>query len=361
MMKLRYLSLALMCGTLIACQEPSSATGTKAQPEFCSALTQNMTNLSYNSSLDDLTRIQDQLKDCLASAEQNQKLQWLNDYHTMYGRFLSVDDSTTEMPELERSSYIELSSLNGVDFDSAYTAFSAIAEGKPADDNIVKQLSERTQYLIKNLQKSHIKLIDVGEGIFQFRYDNDFAVQLFAPNLQPEHAEFIQLMAKQNQQPMWVDAGLTRSLAELIDLALAWESYQKRYPNGYFAQDVTELLKAYQTMIFFGADNSRWVNDDITQFATAEDEQAMKKLAQQQDSMFASQAQTFLDFMQTSEEQRNVLYPIANQATEDEESQDWERLWEQLRLALKIEPTNDDAEQGIEDCFQGIVCEKATI
>ena len=201
------LSFAIL---LSACnREPEKQVAeTKQEPvavTACKTLSDHMTKIDAQSTLEELNQINLQLKDCIPQVDNKQILNWLEQSTTMYQKFLDTDGNTE--PQV-----------------IAFTDYSAsILENSPEDSidytkgdaKLFKTLSARDQYLIQNLGKSYLDLQYLGEGVFQYRRQPNYLIDVFAPHLSGDQTIFLKQMAKDNQKSFLNDGAITIPWSEI--------------------------------------------------------------------------------------------------------------------------------------------------
>lgn len=174
-------------------------------------------------------------------------------------------------------------------------------------------------------------------------------VSRFTSYLAEEDRAFFERMAMDNQEAFWFDAGITASFDNLIERALFWENYLKRYPNGRHKQEAQNLYNIYRYSLFFGSDNTYWTDDAMHYFIEPEDNLAMLDLSHKPDSQLAKDAKKFLAFMQTSDmERRGDIKPNGN------DYQDFSIARQRADEVMQV-PNPWLAESSM-DCFSGIFC-----
>lgn len=87
------------------------------------------------------------------------------------------------------------------------------------------QLSPRDQYLLQHEGQAYIELLYQGEGMFTYRRQPNYLVDVFSKALPADQKEFLSRMAKDNQDIFYNDGALAVSWKELTERALFWEKF----------------------------------------------------------------------------------------------------------------------------------------
>lgn len=314
---------------------PASAIDAKT----CLTLSDAMQKVDDESNIEAIYAIQQTLKACLPTASNAEVIALLKSYQTMYGHFLWSD----------------------LDSESDYETFnSAIYElyyGEGLSSTQLKTLTEHDQYLV-GLVKSgaDIRIYDEGEGYFSFTHNLKAMADIFTPYLRPDQRAFIERLAIDNQEGFWSDASVTVTFDELIERALFWEGYIKRYPDGYAVADAKSLLDFYRYIIFFGAENTQWTDDAIREFIYPKYQEKMIELTKLPNSILARDARNFLNFLALSDSERREKYPTPLIDDDGYEVNEWAAARYQLDKVMQIPSIWDDYPNS-RDCMNGVFCQ----
>lgn len=358
---IRIFTLCIMSSILLlGCQKPTQSTTEHEQTQQqnvkktthqdkCKNLDQAMQKVNENTTVEALNNINAQLKQCMNKVKNPQQLKWLNASTKMYQRFLKSD--TDEQSATAFGDYM-YSILENKDNHRT----SSIQKGDPV---LFKKLGKRDQYLLNHQGQAYIDFQHQGEGIFDYRREPQYGLDIFASTLPKDQQVFITRMAKDNQEVLIGDAALTISWAELVDRALFWENYIKQYPKGYFTADAKELFAEYTDYIFFGLDNTP-VSDEY-KTGTWFDEDALKEikaLAKRKDTQLSGRAQKFLMFIETPVEQRQQKFSLAPIKTQNEAGDELTSSGiarQQLREVLDL-PAYGWQINSPQDCHSDAIC-----
>ncbi|MGE6794487.1 hypothetical protein [Psychrobacter okhotskensis] len=301
---------------------------------ICTKLHDSINAIDNKSKIENIHSIQRQIQACLPTASNAEILQWLADYQAMYQRFLQFDNPT--------------------DSAAFFTVMSHVEQGKKITVAKLKQVNPRVRYLIGLvMSRSDVSVRYLGEGDFEFHHDLTAMADIFSPYLPDDQSAFIQRMAKDNQAIFWFDAAIAFSFEALVERAVFWEDFIKRYPKSRFYTDAKALLNTYRYLLFFGSENTQWTDDDIRKFDNPVDEQLMRQLAKRNDSELAQDVQKFFTFMQQSNTERQQRYPVPDKDENGHKINQWEVAHYQLDKALEIpSPWKEDNK----DCSTGILC-----
>lgn len=301
---------------------------------ICTKLHESINAIDNKSKIENIHSVQRQIQACLPTASNAEILQWLADYQAMYQRFLQFDNPT--------------------DSAAFFTVMSHVEQGKKITVAKLKQVNPRVRYLIGLvMSRSDVSVRYLGEGDFEFHHDLTAMADIFSPYLPDDQSAFIQRMAKDNQAIFWFDAAIAFSFEALVERAVFWEDFIKRYPKSRFYTDAKALLNTYRYLLFFGSENTQWTDNDIRKFDNSADEQLMRQLAKRNDSELAQDVQKFFTFMQQSNTERQQRYPVPDKDENGHKINQWEVAHYQLDEALEIpSPWKEDNK----DCSTGILC-----
>ncbi|MGM8887537.1 hypothetical protein ACS8FD_16550, partial [Psychrobacter sp. 1U2] len=208
---------------------------------ICSKLDDTINTIDNKSKIEDIHAVQRQIEACLPVADNAEILQWLEAYQSMYGRFLNTDSS------MDDEAFYSV--MDNIDQDGKLT----VAQ--------LKLVNPRVRYLISLVRsKADVSVRYIGEGHFAFHHDLSAMADMFTPYLPDDQSEFIQRMAQDNQEIFWFDAAIGISLEELVERAVFWEDFIGRYPDSRFYDDVKALLDTYRYLLFFGSENTQWID-----------------------------------------------------------------------------------------------------
>lgn len=308
---MRIFTLCIISSILLSgCQKPTESINEQAKQknvkknvsqDSCQNLDQAMQKMNENSTIETLDKINAQLKQCVSKVKSPQQLKWLNASTKMYHRFLKSD--TDELSSTAFGDYT-YSILENKD-NNLDQSISTALQGDP---ELFKKLGKRDQYLLEHQGQAYIEFQYIGEGIFEYRRQPQYILDIFARALPKDQQVFMHRMAKDNQEPLYNDSALAVSWAELVERALFWEKYLKQYPNATFKVDAQNLFNEYRYLIFFGSDNTpvsdlyfkdEWIDEE----ALIE----IQKLAKKQDTTLQIPAQKFLNFIQFSTDEHNQV------------------------------------------------------
>ncbi|WP_435950107.1 hypothetical protein [Psychrobacter sp. DM8] len=305
---------------------------------ICTRLSQTINKIDNTSKIEDIYALERQLNACLPIANNSEILKWLTDYQAMYARFLSID--------------------HDMDDENFYTIMSLAEQHIEVPSEHLKTTSPRLRYLIKLVESdADVSILYIGEGLYVFHHDLQAMADLFAPYLPSDQAKFVERMAMDNQDIFWNDAAVAVPFAEVIDRAIFWENYIQTYPDSYFIKNAKNLFKMYRYTLFFGSDNTDWIDDLSREFYDPAYEPMIRKLSARPNSILAKDAKTLLKFMAMSDNERKQKYPTDAQNEENSEWAAWAKASEQLNQALPIpSPWGDNDDNNYRDCLSSIIC-----
>ncbi|MGB9037819.1 MAG: hypothetical protein WCC23_04795 [Acinetobacter calcoaceticus] len=310
----------------------------------CIQINAAIQKINQNSKIEDLNQINEKLKTCVPSLKNDEQLKLINASTTMYQRFLKQDYTDKTARAFEAFGY-------------------AVLEQKQRDPKKViqsqkklfDQLSPRDQYLLQHNGQAYIDLLYQGEGMFTYRRQPSYLVDVFSKALTADQKEFLTRMAKDNQDIFYNDGALAVSWKELTERALFWEKFIQKYPKSHFIGDAKLLFNEYRYFIFFGLDNTP-VSDEYAP-NTWFDKDALEQirfLSTQNQSSLAKPAQQFLKFIATPVEERNKQFKIDLTEKNGDKKSNYQITHEQLEQLLKFDsPWNTEVYR---DCHIDAVC-----
>jgi len=314
------------------------------QNNSCIEINAAIQKINQNSKIEDLNQINEKLKTCIPSLKNDEQLKLINASTTMYQRFLKQDYTDKTARAFESFGY-------------------AVLEQKQRDPKKViqsqkklfDQLSPRDQYLLQHNGEAYIDLLYQGEGMFTYRRQPNYLVDVFSKALTADQKEFLTRMAKDNQDIFYNDGALAVSWKELTERALFWEKFIQKYPKSHFISDAKLLFNEYRYFIFFGLDNTP-VSDEYAP-NTWFDKDALQQihfLSTQSQSSLAKPAQQFLKFIATPVEERNKQFKIDLTEKNGDKKSNYQITHEQLEQLLKFDsPWNTEVYR---DCHIDAVC-----
>ncbi|WP_082250186.1 hypothetical protein [Acinetobacter calcoaceticus] len=310
----------------------------------CIQINAAMQKINQTSKIEDLNQINEKLKTCVPSLKNDEQIKLINASTTMYQRFLKQDYTDKTARAFEAFGY-------------------AVLEQKQRDPKKViqsqkklfDQLSPRDQYLLQHNGEAYIDLLYQGEGMFTYRRQPNYLVDVFSKALPFDQKEFLTRMAKDNQNIFYNDGALAVSWKELTERALFWEKFIQKYPKSHFIGDAKLLFNEYRYFIFFGLDNTpvsdeyapnTWIDKDALQ--------QIRFLSTQSQSSLAKPAQQFLKFIATPVEERKTQFNVELTDKSGEKKSNYQITHEQLEQLLKFDsPWNTEVYR---DCHIDAVC-----
>lgn len=117
-------------------------------------------------------------------------------------------------------------------------------------------LTDRQKALVSNLHASRLKPVSDGEGGVYLVPAYETILPTVKARTSAAVDDYLDLLAKEDTSPVFMDAGLAVELTELADrLALSERLMEQPLPKR-FASKVAELNQFYTDALLFGADNS---------------------------------------------------------------------------------------------------------
>lgn len=339
------LFIIMMCGVLSACYQPvpeEKRVEQQKQDEIknvtpdlnliCERLQKEMQQMSAQRTTFALQQINQDIRLCLPLMPfpEQKKLMQLADQ--MYIQFLKIDRS--------------------VEQQAAFDLYAHDQSQIPTiQQSQFEQLHIRDQYLLRHMGQAYIDLVDTNDHKTSYQRNALYLAKVFAPYFPDSEKEFMQELAKQNQQPAFKKNTVLITPDEISRRAQFWESYLKKFPQSSYKHDAQYLLDVYSSLLFIGLENSPVsiyfeANFDI-QAATLSE---IEHLAEQKNSRLADQARLFLRFIEMDGSQRLKILGI----TQNEYStQPHARDQLQHYLHLKV---FDFSKPAARDCFRDAIC-----
>lgn len=310
----------------------------------CIQINTAIQKINQNSKIEDLNQINEKLKTCVPSLKNDEQLKLIDASTAMYQRFLKQDYTDKTARAFEAFGYTVLE-------QKQRDPKKVIQSQKKLFD----QLSPRDQYLLQHNGEAYIDLLYQGEGMFTYRRQPNYLVDVFSKALTTDQKEFLTRMAKDNQDIFYNDGALAVSWKELTERALFWEKFIQKYPKSHFIGDAKLLFNEYRYFIFFGLDNTP-VSDEYAP-NTWFDKDAIEQiqfLSIQNQSSLAKPAQQFLKFIATPVEERNKQFKINLTEKNGDKKSNYQITHEQLEQLLKFDsPWNTEVYR---DCHIDAVC-----
>ena len=317
----------------------------------CNAISQALKTISNENTIDDIEKIENELKECLPTVDNTTQLQWANDYHQAYENFLTLWRLDGDKPFID-----------DIDDEAFYNTMTALSNNQTPNPKELAILPKRVQYLAKLSQDNKIKVQYLCEGEFEFAQKYQNYLDIFVPHLSKDQIIFTKQLVKENDRIFWCDAGIAISLRELIERTLFWQDFIKKYPDSQFIDDAKYLYQFYEYYLFFGSENTHWLEDDKTAFIGHTEEGDDKTVEEhfidlaKQDNALGKKAQAYLEFVATPVDEREQKYPLKPEEYPSEEYEEWRNIELarlQLHKALDIlgNPTDGSA-----DCFSAPMC-----
>ncbi|MEC7121292.1 MAG: hypothetical protein VXW65_15505 [Pseudomonadota bacterium] len=117
-------------------------------------------------------------------------------------------------------------------------------------------LNDIERQLIQDLDRQQIDILDIGEGLFEFRLNPRYWIEPFGKMLTAADRAYFALMAEQNQEQYYYDAAIAISWEALGQRAYAWERYLATYPDSYFGKAAEQAHQEYVMHLLVGMDNT---------------------------------------------------------------------------------------------------------
>lgn len=316
----------------------------------CNAISQALKTISNENTIDDIEKIENELKECLPTVDNATQLQWANDYHQAYENFLTLWRLDGDKPLLD-----------DIDDEAFYNTMTALSDNQTPNPKELAILPKRVQYLAKLSQDNKIKVQYLCEGEFEFAQKYQNYLDIFVPHLSKDQIIFTKQLVKENDKIFWCDASIAIPLRELIERTLFWQDFPKEYPNSQLTKSAESNYQDYAYYLFFGAENTQWLEYDKTAFINHTEEGDNKTIEQhfidlaKHESPLGEKAKAYLEFVATPIDERPEKYPLDESLLTDKETgepiSEWELATLQLQKALNLTQPNYN-----EQCADMVFC-----
>lgn len=132
----------------------------------------------------------------------------------------------------------------------------------PLLDAAAKNLTEKQKALSSDLHKAKLRLVGDGEGGVYLTP----AYETILPTVKAKTSlpvdDCLDLIAKEDTMPTFLDAGLAIEMTELVDKLVKSESLQTQRLPQRFTNEATRLNRFYTLALIRGSDNSPALEDD---------------------------------------------------------------------------------------------------
>lgn len=251
------ISTILALSLLTACQKPETATKDEkiktstpekksdtveipAFPENCDAVDTAIKNLEKSYSPEDLNRLNQLFKKCVASVPLETRYEWIDQSDKIYEYQIS------KLPKNVQNYITQLSD------DVSSSDKKALAQ-------LYKKMTPQEQYIAKNHKVLYLYQYNLGEGDYSVAQDPRYKLEIFAASLPEADQIYLKEIVKQEDAidgSIDKDAGLSASFTELSNWIIFWENYLTQYPNSHFNKQVKNTIKFYQGYLFRGLENT---------------------------------------------------------------------------------------------------------
>jgi len=180
-------------------QKPTEQKATQKQDSSCLQIMAATQKINQNSKIEDLNQINEKLKSCVPSLKNDEQLKLIDASTAMYQRFLKQDYTEKTGRAFEAFGYAVLEQKQD------------LKKVIQTQKKLFDQLSPRDQYLLQHEGQAYIELLYQGEGMFTYRRQPSYLVDVFSKSLPADQKEFLTRMAKDNQNIFYNDGALAIS------------------------------------------------------------------------------------------------------------------------------------------------------
>ncbi|PNW18197.1 hypothetical protein C1642_05750, partial [Acinetobacter sp. AKBS16] len=168
-------------------QKSTEQKAIQKQDSSCLQIMVAMHTINQNSKIEDLNQINEKLKTCVPSLKNEEQLKLIEASTAMYQRFLKQDYTDKTARAFEAFGYAVLEQKQD------------LKKVIQSQKKLFAQLSPRDQYLLQHEGQAYIDLLYQGEGMFTYRRQPNYLVDVFSKALPADQKEFLSRMAKDNQ------------------------------------------------------------------------------------------------------------------------------------------------------------------
>ena len=190
----------------------------------------------------------------------NEKIKFSEESYSLFEKFATDKKETIEKlkslnKEEANNLYEEYQAQNNntlYDIDEASASFLDSIYGDTNGENFTdKDWADAN----KILNKYDLELWDIGEGMVTIRELPHLYYDVFKDYVTDDYRDYLALVAKEYAEPYFGIEEILVSHEKIADRLLAWEDFQKKYPNSDFASQANIEANVYRRAYILGAYN----------------------------------------------------------------------------------------------------------
>ncbi|MEZ7722649.1 hypothetical protein O3885_01870 [Fusobacterium sp. 27098_8_59] len=151
--------------------------------------------------------------------------------------------------------YNEYVATNKLMLEKINEAHSELLENVFMADSKYNFTPEEWKTVNNYLKDYDLELIDMGEGNAMIAQVSNFYYDIFKDYVTDDYRDYLALVAKEYAEPYFGIEEILVSHEKIADRLLAWEDFQKKYPNSDFASQANIQANVYRRAYILGASN----------------------------------------------------------------------------------------------------------
>ena len=151
--------------------------------------------------------------------------------------------------------YNEYVATNKLMLEKINEAHSELLENVFMADSKYNFTPEEWKTVNNYLKDYDLELIDMGEGNAMIAQVSNFYYDIFKDYVTDDYRDYLELVAKEYSEPYFGIEEILVSHEKIADKLLAWEDFQKKYPNSDFLAEADIEANVYRRAYILGAYN----------------------------------------------------------------------------------------------------------
>lgn len=162
---------------------------------------------------------------------------------------------TTKDKEEGNKIYNEYVATNKLMLEKINEAHSELLENVFMADSKYNFTPEEWKTVNNYLKDYDLELIDMGEGNAMIAQVPNFYYDIFKDYVTDDYRDYLELVTKEYTEPYFGTEEILVSHEKIADRLLAWEDFQKKYPNSDFLAEADIEANVYRRAYILGAYN----------------------------------------------------------------------------------------------------------
>ena len=151
--------------------------------------------------------------------------------------------------------YNEYVATNKLMLEKINEAHSELLENVFMTDSKYNFTPEEWKTVNNYLKDYDLELIDMGEGNAMIAQVSNFYYDIFKDYVTDDYRDYLELVTKEYSEPYFGIEEILVSHEKIADRLLAWENFQKKYPNSDFLAEADIEANVYRRAYILGAYN----------------------------------------------------------------------------------------------------------